>query len=189
MGDGEQYPGVERLSDGSVRWRRPNDSGGQFDWSMPEPPLLMAESGPGIDDAALSEAFRRGLLAELRPKGALQVLLADRIVLGFWRSLRGAAGGAARPRRMVVRWLERREDPASCYERMEFDSLICDAAVASMRPGDAARYDASISRQLRRDLEQLGAMQDRVIGMAPPARRVRPAEAGSRPKSKSRRRP
>src|ERR1035441_9901566 len=57
------------------------------------------------DDAALSDAFRAALLADLRPLGALQDIVAERIVIGLWRSLRGVEA-AKRPRAPAgKRWL------------------------------------------------------------------------------------
>ena len=179
--------GVVRLADGSVWWRRPNGPDGRFDWAVAEPPLLMDEGveGSGAGGLARSSAFRDGLLADLRPVGRMQSLVAERIVLLFWRSLRGA-DPVARSRRMVVRWWEDAEC-TRCYERCEFDAVEVDRAVLAMAPVDVARYDASVSRQLRRDLDLLGAMQGRVIGAMVAPRRARPAGAGSsRSKSKPR---
>jgi hypothetical protein len=50
---------------------------------------------------AESDAFRLALLADLRPRpeSALQILLAERIVLNNWRLLRGAPV-SVRPRRL-----------------------------------------------------------------------------------------
>jgi hypothetical protein len=154
----------------SAVWKRPAGDGG------PEPPPLLPPPEAEAEDSVLMEAFRSALLADLRPVGALQVLLAERIVLSLWRSMRGS-DAPLRPRRMVYRWI----DPVSklCYERVEFDAPA-EAAVPELR-ADAARADASIARQLRKDLESLGAMQGRVIGsLRPPAESAESADAGAR---------
>src|ERR1035441_7536740 len=64
------------------------------------------------DDAALSDAFRAALLADLRPLGALQDIVAERIVIGLWRSLRG---------------VQRSEGPR--------DVIVPSARIAACRPG------------------------------------------------------
>jgi len=73
------------------------------------------------------------------------------------------------------------------YERIEFESAE-DAAVASMDPGELGRLDASLARQLRRDLEQLGEMQGRVIGAGPagPAAQAGKGAKGARGTSRTR---
>jgi hypothetical protein len=136
----------------------------------------MSEIEKGAGDAGL--AFRAALLRELRPVGALQEVIAERIVIGMWRTLRGAPP-ERRPRRMRVVWVGMED----VWPAIEFDAVGSDAAVEAMSPAEVARYDASMARQLRRDLETLGQMQGRVIGSAAP-----PAAEGS-PRSKSKPRP
>jgi hypothetical protein len=119
------------------------------------------------DDAALSDAFRAALLADLRPLGALQDIVAERIVIGLWRSLRGVET-AKRPRKLIVRWFG---PPGVEWDRIELD--LDPEAVGAMDPGELARYEASVARMLRRDLEVLGAMQGRVIGAPDAARSSR----------------
>ena len=170
---------VHRRPDGSAHWERPQG------YTGPEPPLAGRQESEGggdcdPDERVLVDAFRARLLADLRPRGALQIVVAERIVLGMWRSLRGAAGGPLRPPWMVVRW----RDGGMVYERIEFESAE-DAAVASMDPGELGRLDASLARQLRRDLEQLGEMQGRVIG-AGPAAQAAPGAKGARGTSRTR---
>jgi hypothetical protein len=122
-----------------------------------------------------SESFRSALLVELRPVGALQELVAERIILANWRLMRGA--GARRPEMLRVYWY----DGESRVLIGEHEMQTSDDAVEAMTPGEIARYDASIARQLRRDLEQLGGMQGRVIGS-------REAVGSSRPNKSTRRR-
>lgn len=110
------------------------------------------------DEAALSEGFRAALLEELAPVGALQELTAERIVLNSWRLLRGS-DSAKRPRRFCVLWSDGK---GHVYERWEGE--IHDSSVESMDPAEVARYDASLARQLRRDVEQLSLMQGRQVG-------------------------
>jgi hypothetical protein len=111
-----------------------------------------------IDDRALSEVFRAHVLGELRPVGALQELTAERIVLSSWRLLRGS-DAERRPRRYCVTWSDGK---GHVFERWEGE--MEDAQVEDMDPAEVARYDASIARQLRRDIEQLSLMQGRQVG-------------------------
>lgn len=120
-----------------------------------------------IDDRALSDAFRAELLRELRPMGALQELTAERIVLQSWRLLRGS-DAEKRPRRFCVTWSDGR---GHVYERWEGE--LRDSSIEDMDPAEVARYDASLARQLRRDLEQLSLMQGRQVG-GPGQERSRP---------------
>jgi hypothetical protein len=111
-----------------------------------------------IDHKALSDAFRAELLGELQPVGALQELTAERICLNSWRLLRGS-DSEKRPRRFCVTWSDGK---GHVYERWEGE--LRDASIEDMDPAEVARYDASLARQLRRDLEQLSLMQGRQVG-------------------------
>src|ERR1035441_8746548 len=75
--------------------------------------------GLSEDDVALNDAFRSALLADLAPRGALQEVVAERILIGLWRSLRGAGGERVRPRRLIVRWTEGEGGPE--WHRVELD--------------------------------------------------------------------
>jgi hypothetical protein len=132
--------------------------------------------GLSEDDVALNDAFRSALLADLAPRGALQEVVAERILIGLWRSLRGAGGERVRPRRLIVRWTEGEGGPE--WHRVELD--LDPEVLEAMGPAELARYDAAIARMLRRDLEQLGAMQGRVIG-APDAARSSRSSTKRRP--------
>jgi hypothetical protein len=123
-----------------------------------------------IDHKALSDAFRAELLRELRPLGALQELTAERIVLNSWRLLRGS-DSEKRPRRFCVTWSDGR---GHVYERWEGE--LRDASIEDMDPAEVARYDASLARQLRRDVEQLSLMQGRQVG-GPGQERTRPSRS------------
>jgi hypothetical protein len=126
------------------------------------------------DEAALSEGFRAALLEELCPVGALQELTAERICLNSWRLLRGS-DSEKRPRRFCVTWSD---GHGHVYERWEGE--VHDGAVERMDPAEVARYDASLARQLRRDVEQLSLMQGRQVG-GPVPERTRPSKSTRRP--------
>jgi hypothetical protein len=162
----------------SAHWMRPAGDEG------PDPPLELPVAGPGAGDDGV-EAFRASLLADLRPVGALQMVISERIILGLWRSLRGSES-SSRPRRMVVRWVD--GEGGLCVERWEFD-MVGAPADAALSIADVARADASVGRQLRKDLESLGAMQGRVVGsLRIPEQAAPPAEGPCRRPRESKRR-
>jgi len=79
---------VHRRPDGSAHWERPQG------YTGPEPPLAGRQESEGggdcdPDERVLVDAFRARLLADLRPRGALQIVVAERIVLGMWRIAAG----------------------------------------------------------------------------------------------------
>jgi hypothetical protein len=127
-----------------------------------------------LSDDERAEAFRAALLRDLRPVGALQAVIAERVILGMWRSLRGTD---TQPRRLRVCWI----DPQTKAEiECIYDGVDHSESVSHLGAADIARLDASIARQLRRDLEQLGIMQGRVIGQGA-ARKILRSKSTPRP--------
>jgi hypothetical protein len=115
---------------------------------------------PG-ERAAAFEAFAAALLADLAPQGALQTVLAQRIVAASWRLARA----------------ERLEAELFCEARLDDASPGLALALAVIRDGRGAgafatllRYRGSASAELWRALRTLKALQAEATKEAPPAR-------------------
>jgi hypothetical protein len=118
---------------------------------------------PG-ERASAFEAFAAALLADLAPQGALQTVLAQRIVAASWRLARA----------------ERLEAELFCEARLDDASPGLALALAVIRDGRGAgafatllRYRGSASAELWRALRTLKALQAEQA-QATPSRRARP---------------
>ena len=175
----------------------------------------MSEKSERLNDAALVLAFRLALLRDLRPEGALQELIAERIILNNWKLLRGSMSAAV-PERLVINWVDkfglvcpvcgsepghlcrdvaaggvlgakRAEGHAERVARVEcwYDGPDLSREIGKLDAAEQSRYDGSVARQLRRDMETLSSMQCRTVGAA---EAPRPARARSSRKSNTKRR-
>jgi hypothetical protein len=131
---------------------------------------LVIQAGESIE---VFDGMRLAMLADLAPVGAMQVVLAERLVATSWRLLRAAgyegmlrvesSSGGVR-----VRW-EGSEAMISGMEDIVVparnDSARGASAVEVLQAvGGLARYEGSLSRRWHADLRLLYEMQGRTIG-------------------------
>jgi hypothetical protein len=131
------------------------------------------------EDPAVFDALRLEMLADLAPAGAMQIVLAERLVVTSWRLLRAAGyEGMLRPeassRRVRVVWNDGKGnktlDPVDVPARL--DGARGSSAVEVLQAvGGLARYESSLSRRWHADLRLLYEMQNRPVGRPPRVRR------------------
>ncbi|HUE25083.1 MAG TPA: hypothetical protein VMQ86_25590 [Bryobacteraceae bacterium] len=135
------------------------------------------------EDPAVFDALRLEMLADLAPAGAMQIVLAERLVVTSWRLLRAAGyEGMLRPeassRAVRVQWNDGAGRPTEGLDPINVparhDGARGSSAVDVLQAvGGLARYESSLSRRWHADLRLLYEMQGRGIGR--PARVRKPA--------------
>ena len=102
------------------------------------------------------DALQAGLLADLRPEGELEDLLADRVVCGAWRLRR-----AARVETLLLSYGDFRRPPQGEVQEAEAHDRHL-----SLRAGNLRKYETTIERSMYRALNELQRVQAAKQGVA-----------------------
>lgn len=114
------------------------------------------------------EAFREGVLQQLKPVGELEELLADRIIATAWRLRRAA--------QIEAQLLERSRNDVSRYDLAARFGHVEDVGYAFLNDakgpecfGKLSRYESALERAMYKALHELQRLQAARAGEAVPA--------------------
>jgi len=120
------------------------------------------------EDAELLNAFRDGMLQQLRPVGELERLLADRVVATAWRLRRAA--------QIEVEVLDRSMSDIGLPELLARNTFPLDVGLAFRNDakgpeclGKLSRYESALERALYKALHELQRLQAARAGEPVPA--------------------
>ncbi len=112
---------------------------------------------PGLERRSVWEDFRESIIDGLRPEGAIETELADRVAYQFWRLRRVAAY----------------ETEVSDRPHLPGEAVRSSQQLPAAPDLDkVVRYEAHVSRQAYQALHELEALQARRHGRAAPLARV-----------------